>query len=171
MGRSTIVVSPGGYRAVDRFEVEPDASAASYFFAAAAICGGTVRVEGLGVGSLQGDLAFVDVLERMGAGVERGADHVTVTGGAPLRGVEVDMAALSDTAQTLAVVAPFATSPTTIQGIGFIRAKETDRIAAVVTELQQVRHPAPRSCPTASVCTRAHPGRRRCRPTTTIGWR
>jgi 3-phosphoshikimate 1-carboxyvinyltransferase len=136
-GPQTIVVSPGGYRAVDRFEVEPDASAASYFFAAAAICGGTVRVEGLGVGSLQGDLAFVDVLERMGAGVERGADHVTVTGGAPLRGVEVDMAALSDTAQTLAVVAPFASSPTTIRGIGFIRAKETDRIAAVVTELQR----------------------------------
>jgi 3-phosphoshikimate 1-carboxyvinyltransferase len=136
-GLRTIIVSPGGYRSVQRFEVEPDASAASYFFAAAAICGGSVRVEGLGEGSLQGDLAFVDALEQMGATVERGDDHVTVTGGAPLRGIEVDLAASSDTAQTLAVVAPFASSPTTIEGIGFIRAKETDRIAAVVTELRR----------------------------------
>lgn len=136
-GRRIITVPPGSYRAVAHYVVEPDASAASYFFAAAAICGGRVRVEGLGATSLQGDIAFVGALEQMGATVERGADHITVTGGAPLRGVDVDFTDLSDTAQTLAVVAPFASSPTTITGIGFIRAKETDRIAAVVTELRR----------------------------------
>jgi 3-phosphoshikimate 1-carboxyvinyltransferase len=136
-GRRTITVEPGGYRGVERYLVEPDASAASYFFAAAAICGGTVRIDGLGTASLQGDVGFVDVLERMGVGVQRGADHLVVTGGSPLRGVEVDLADLSDTAQTLAVVAPFASSPTTITGIGFIRGKETDRIAAVVAELRR----------------------------------
>lgn len=132
-----IDVRPGGYRAVPNYVVEPDASAASYFFAAAAICGGTVRVEGLGTESLQGDVAFVDALERMGAEVHRAADHLTVTGRGRLRGIDVDFTDLSDTAQTLAVVAPFADAPTTITGIGFIRGKETDRIAAVVTELRR----------------------------------
>jgi 3-phosphoshikimate 1-carboxyvinyltransferase len=132
-----ITVAPGGYTGVERFVVEPDASAASYFFAAAAIVGGTVRVDGLGQDSWQGDLAFVDALEQMGARVERGASSTTVTGSGTLHGVEVDFADLSDTAQTLAVVAPFASSPTTITGIGFIRRKETDRIAATVTELRR----------------------------------
>lgn len=136
-GRRTISVTGSGYRGAGTYAVEPDASAASYFLAAAAICGGTVRVEGLGAGSTQGDVAFVDALEQMGAEVDRGPDHLTVTGGGPLRGVEVDFTDLSDTAQTLAVVAPFASSPTTIGGIGFIRAKETDRIAATVTELRR----------------------------------
>ncbi len=133
----TVSVEPGGYRSPDRYLVEPDASAASYFLAAAAICGGTVRIEGLGSASLQGDVAFVDALEQMGATVERGGDHLRVTGGAQLHGIEVDLADISDTAQTLAMVAPFASSPTTITGIGFIRRKETDRIAATVTELQR----------------------------------
>lgn len=136
-GHRVISVRPGGYRALERYAIEPDASAASYFVAAAAICGGSVRIEGLGTGSLQGDVGFVDVLERMGVTVERGPDHLTVVGGGELRGVEVDLADLSDTAQTLAVVAPFASSPTTITGIGFIRGKETDRIGAVVTELRR----------------------------------
>jgi 3-phosphoshikimate 1-carboxyvinyltransferase len=136
-GRRTISVESGGYRAVERYVVEPDASAASYFFAAAAICGGTVRVDGLGMDSLQGDVAFVDALEQMGCQVERAADHLTVVGASDLRGVEVDFTDISDTAQTLAVVAPFASSPTTITGIGFIRGKETDRIAAVVAELRR----------------------------------
>lgn len=132
-----IVVEPGGYRPVERYQVEPDASAASYFFAAAVIAGGTVRVEGLGQGSTQGDVAFVDALERMGADVERSAGSIRVTGAATLRGIDVDFSDISDTAQTLAVVAPFASSPTTITGIGFIRRKETDRIAATVTELRR----------------------------------
>ena len=134
---ATWTVAPTGYRGA-ALTIEPDASAASYFFAAAAITGGRVRVEGLGASTLQGDLAFVDVLEAMGASVVRGADFTEVTGPARLRGVEVDMGDISDTAQTLAAVAPFADSPTRVTGIGFIRAKETDRVGAVVRELQRL---------------------------------
>ncbi len=105
------VVAPRRYRATDH-AVEPDASAASYFFAAAAICGGRVTVPGLGRASRQGDLRFVELLARMGATVEMTDDATTVTGSAPLHGIEVDMADLSDTAPTLAVVASFASSPT-----------------------------------------------------------
>jgi 3-phosphoshikimate 1-carboxyvinyltransferase len=131
-------VPPVGYRAVDRYAVEPDASAASYFAAAAAVVGGTVRIEGLGRRSLQGDVAFIDVLASMGVEVAWHDDAVEVTGGGPLRGVEVDFSDISDTAQTLAVVAPFAEGPTTVTGIGFIRGKDTDRLAAVVSELQRL---------------------------------
>ncbi len=133
-------VAPGGYLPAD-YVIEPDASAASYFFGAAAIMGGRVTIEGLGTGALQGDVAFVDVLEQMGVTVNRTDTSTEVDarslpeGG--LRGIEVDMAHCSDTAQTLAVVAVFANSPTKVTGIGFIRRKETDRIAAVVTELQR----------------------------------
>jgi 3-phosphoshikimate 1-carboxyvinyltransferase len=130
-------VAPTGYRSTT-YAVEPDASAASYFFAAAAICGGSVTVPGLGHRSVQGDLAFVDVLARMGATVERGDDATTVIGAAPLHGIEANLAELSDTAPTLAVVAAFASTPTRVTGIGFIRAKESDRIAAVVTELRRL---------------------------------
>ncbi len=131
---ATFAVAPGGYRPTG-YEIEPDASAASYFFAAAAICGGRVRVEGLGSGTIQGDLAFVSVLERMGARVEVADGWTEVTGTGVLHGVDVDMSQISDTAQTLAAVAVFAEGPTRATGIGFIRRKETDRIAAVVTEL------------------------------------
>jgi len=133
-----IAVAPTGYRAVAQYSIEPDASAASYFFAAAVICGGRVRVEGFGPRSMQGDLRFVDVLERMGARVTRTAEGIEVSGGGELHGIEIDMGEISDTAQTLAVVAPFASSPTRVTGIGFIRRKETDRIAAVVTELRRL---------------------------------
>jgi 3-phosphoshikimate 1-carboxyvinyltransferase len=129
-------VQPGAYRATD-YAIEPDASAASYLLAAAAIGEGRVTVEGLGTASLQGDVRFADLLERMGARVERTADRITVTGTGTLHGIDVDMADISDTAQTLAAVAVFADSPTRVRGIGFIRKKETDRIAAVVTELRR----------------------------------
>jgi 3-phosphoshikimate 1-carboxyvinyltransferase len=132
----TWVVAPDGYRATS-FTIEPDASAASYAFAVAAITGGTVTVEGLGTGSLQGDVAFVDLLERMGAEVERTATSTTVRGTGALDGIEADMAQISDTAQTLAVVGALAEGPTRVTGIGFIRGKETDRIGAVVTELRR----------------------------------
>jgi 3-phosphoshikimate 1-carboxyvinyltransferase len=131
------VVPEGRYRATT-YAVEPDASAASYFFAAAVLTGGRVTVPGLGRGSLQGDLAFVDVLERMGAVVERGDDGTTVAAGAGLHGVDADLSELSDTAQTLAALAVFADSPTRVRGIGFARGKETDRLAAVVRELRRV---------------------------------
>ncbi len=129
-------VAPGGYRAT-AYAIEPDASAASYFFAAAAIAGGRVVVPGLGTGSLQGDLGFVDVLARMGCEVSVRATETEVRGTGELRGVEADLRDLSDTAQTLAVVAPFATSPTRITGIDFIRNKESDRVGAVATELRR----------------------------------
>lgn len=128
-------VIPGGqtYRG-QTYAIEPDASAASYFFAAAAITGGQVTVEGLTRDSLQGDVALVDCLEQMGCRVEVHADAITVAGG-PLRGIDVDMNAISDTVQTLAAVAVFADGPTTVRGVAHMRHKETDRIAALVTEL------------------------------------
>lgn len=129
-------ISPQTYHGT-RYAVEPDASAASYFFAAAAITGGEVTVEGLSKSSLQGDVHFVDVLERMGCEVTWSADAITVRGGT-LRGVEVDMNAISDTAQTLAAVAVYAQGPTRITNIGHVRHKETDRIAAVATELRRL---------------------------------
>ncbi|MBK9178295.1 MAG: 3-phosphoshikimate 1-carboxyvinyltransferase [Acidimicrobiales bacterium] len=129
-------VAPQRYRARS-YGIEPDASAASYFFAAAAITGGRIRVEGLGRGAVQGDVRVVDVLEAMGATVVRERDAIEVVGPAVLQGVDVDLADLSDTAQTIAAVAVFASTPTRVTGIGFIRRKETDRIAAVVRELRR----------------------------------
>ncbi len=127
-------VAPAAYKP-STVSIEPDASAASYFFAAAAITGGRVRINGLGHSTTQGDLRFVEVLQRMGAEVRMTATSTEVRGTGTLTGVNVDMRNISDTAQTLAVVATFANSPTEITGIGFIRKKETDRIGAVVTEL------------------------------------
>ncbi len=134
--QSSFVVSPGGYTGTD-FAVEPDASAASYFYAAAAICGGSITVEGLGTDSIQGDVVFVDALAAMGCDVEKSPSSIRVTGPA-VHGIDVDFSDISDTAQTLAAVAVFVDSPTRISGIGFIRRKETDRIAAVVTELRRL---------------------------------
>lgn len=129
-------VAPGGYTPA-HYTVEPDASAASYFFAAAAITGGRVTVPGLGLFTLQGDLRFVDVLAQMGAAVDIGKDATTVTSTGELHGIDIDLRDLPDMAQTLAVVAVFADSPTTVRGVGFIRGHETDRIQAVVTELRR----------------------------------
>ena len=129
-----LAVAHGDYAAT-RYAIEPDASAASYFLAAAAITGGRVAVEGLGGDSIQGDVAFAGILERMGARVERSPARIVVSGAGELHGIDVDMSDVSDTAQTLAAVAAFATGPTRVRGIGFIRAKETDRIAAIVAEL------------------------------------
>lgn len=131
------VVPNTGYSAADTL-IEPDASAASYFFAAAALTGGRVTVEGLGTDTIQGDLDFVDVLGSMGATITKEPNRTTVQGPAQLQGVTVDMADISDTAQSLATIAPFASSPTRVTGIGFIRKKETDRIAAVVQELSRL---------------------------------
>jgi len=126
-------IAPQRYRAT-KYDIEPDASAASYFFAAAAVTGGEVTVDGLCRDALQGDVRFVDVLEQMGCRVEWNSDSITVAGGT-LRGVDVDMNAISDTAQTLAAVAVFADGPTRIRNVAHIRHKETDRIAAVAAEL------------------------------------
>ncbi len=119
------------------YAIEPDASAAGYFFAAAAVTGGEVTVEGLSRKSLQGDVAFCECLTRMGCEVRYGADSITVAG-KPLCGIEADMNAISDTVQTLAAVALFAKGPTTVTGVAHIRHKETDRLRAVATELRKL---------------------------------
>ncbi len=129
-------IEPARYQGQD-FAIEPDASAASYFWAAAAIVGGSVLVEGLTRSSLQGDVAFCDCLEQMGCVVEATPNGMRVSGGA-LRGVTVNMNAISDTVQTLAAVALFAQGPTTVHGVGHIRHKETDRIGALATELRKL---------------------------------
>lgn len=131
------VVPPGHYTARD-YQIEPDATAASYFFAAAALTGGRVRVDGLGAGAKQGDLAFVDVLAQMGCTVERAADFVAVRGPEQLRGIDVDLGPISDTAQTLAALAPFASGPVTMSNLAHTRHQETDRLAAVATELRRL---------------------------------
>jgi 3-phosphoshikimate 1-carboxyvinyltransferase len=121
----------------DRYAIEPDASAASYFWATAAITGGRVTVSGLTRKSLQGDVRFVDLLEQMGCRVEECESGITVHGGT-LRGVDVDMNDISDTVMTLGAVACFAKGPTTIRNVAHIRHKETDRIAALAIELRKL---------------------------------
>ena len=129
-------IAPSGYEG-RRYAIEPDASAASYFTAAAAITGGTVRIEGLGRGSMQGDIGFCDALGAMGCTVTWDVDAVKVAGRAA-RGIEIDMNAISDTVPTLAVVALFATGPTAIRNVAHVRDKETDRISDLVRELRRL---------------------------------
>lgn len=120
--------------------VEPDASAATYFWAAAAITGGRVRVEGLTRRSRQGDAQFVDVLARMGCHVYEGVSSLEIEGPAKgrLAGIVVDLNDMPDTVQTLAVAALFANGPTDIRNVANLRVKETDRIAALATELSRL---------------------------------
>ncbi|MGO9265703.1 MAG: 3-phosphoshikimate 1-carboxyvinyltransferase [Candidatus Binataceae bacterium] len=133
-----LIVVPGGqrYHPMD-FAVEPDASGASYFAAAAAV-GGTVTLRGLRQESVQGDTEFFAILEKMGARVTWHPDRVEVTGTGALRGVDVAMNAMPDMVPTLAAIAPFASTPTRIRGVGFIRHHESDRIAALATELRRL---------------------------------
>lgn len=131
-------IRPGRYRAQERCIIESDASAASYFFAAPLICGGTVQVENISRQSKQGDIRFLDILAQMGATIEEGDHGILVTGYSPLRGLDVDLRDIPDTAQTLAAIAPFADSPTRIRGIASARVKETDRVAATCTELARL---------------------------------
>ena len=125
------------YVAPGKFMVEGDASSASYFLAAGAIKGGTVRVTGIGQNCIQGDIRFADVLEAMGAKVVWNDEYVEVTG-APLKGVNMDMNHIPDAAMTIATTALFAEGPTTMTNIYNWRVKETDRLAAMATELQKL---------------------------------
>ena len=132
----------GGQRYQPRiYNVEPDASNASYFFAAAALTGGRVTVQHLHLDSMQGDVQFVRILEQMGCQVAVSDIGITVTGPHQLKGVDVDMRAISDTALTLAAIAPFADSKVTIRNIEHTRWQETDRIHAMVTELRRLGVP------------------------------
>ena len=132
------------YTAQASYRIEPDASGASYFFAAAAITGGRVTVPGLTAEALQGDVRFaLEVLAEMGCTVLSDADGITVIGPPPgrLRGIERDMSAISDTSLTLAAIAPFANSPTVVHNIAHSRLQECDRIRAACTELTRLGVP------------------------------
>ena len=131
------VISPTGYRN-SRYEIEPDASAASYFFAAAAISGGSITVEGLGSQSIQGDKGFVDIVEKMGAKVVRSDNALSVTGTGSLIGIDASMKEISDTVPTLAAIAPLASGPTVISDVAFIAEKESDRVTALISELRKI---------------------------------
>ena len=126
------------YRSPGEVMVEGDASSASYFLAAAAIAGGTVRVYGVGANSVQGDKRFAEVLEAMGASVTYGPTYIEVTRGATLKAVDMDMNHIPDAAMTIATTALFAEGTTAIRNIYNWRVKETDRLSAMATELKKV---------------------------------
>ncbi|NED82298.1 3-phosphoshikimate 1-carboxyvinyltransferase [Streptomyces sp. SID11233] len=136
-GGNVFTVPPGGYRATG-YAVEPDASTASYFFAAAALTGGEVTVPGLGTGALQGDLGFVGVLRRMGAEVRTTAESTTVRSTGTLHGLTVNMRDISDTMPTLAAIAPYASGPVRIEDVGNTRVKECDRLEACAGNLRRM---------------------------------
>ena len=120
------------------FAIEPDASNASYFLAAPAVTGGRITVEGIGTDSIQGDVRFVDLLERMGCTIERAADALTVEGppaGTKLKALDVGLNAMPDMVQTVAVLALFADGPTRVSNVANLRLKETDRLGALAHEL------------------------------------
>ncbi|WP_447722826.1 3-phosphoshikimate 1-carboxyvinyltransferase [Edwardsiella tarda] len=125
------------YQAAGDYLVEGDASSASYFLAGAAIAGGTVRVTGIGRHSMQGDIHFADVLERMGAHIEWGDDYIACSRDR-LHGIDMDMNTIPDAAMTIATTALFAEGPTTLRNIANWRVKETDRLAAMACELRKV---------------------------------
>lgn len=137
ISETEIVVPAGRYERTD-FTIEPDASSASYPFAMAAVAGGRVQVRGLHRTSAQGDAVFADVLAHMGCTVTGRVDGLVVERAIdlPLRGIEIDMADISDLVPTLAAVAVTASTPTTITGVGFIRAKESDRLGDLAAELR-----------------------------------
>ncbi len=137
-GYKHFVVHPNSYSLIPNYPIESDASAASYFFAAPAICGGTVKVENISRKSVQGDIAFLDVLIQMGCVVTESDNSITVHRPSSIVGLDIDMRDIPDTAQTLAAIAPFATSPTRIRGIASARVKETDRVSATCTELKRL---------------------------------
>ncbi|MFM8875299.1 MAG: 3-phosphoshikimate 1-carboxyvinyltransferase [Anaerolineae bacterium] len=135
---SRFTIHPSHYSPLSSYAIESDASAASYFFAAPAICGGTVKVENISRKSVQGDVGFLDVLQKMGCVITESENSIMVHGPSSIVGVDVDMRDIPDTAQTLAAVAPFADSPTRIRGIASARVKETDRVHATCVELDRL---------------------------------
>jgi 3-phosphoshikimate 1-carboxyvinyltransferase len=137
-GYNRFLINPAVYGSPRIYQIESDASAASYFFAAPAICGGSICVKNINRKSLQGDIGFLEVLGKMGCDIAEKNNSINVTGPDDLIGVDVDMRDISDTAQTLAAIAPFAKSPTRIRGIKSSRMKETDRVSATCAELDKM---------------------------------
>ncbi len=133
------IIIPQGHYEGQRYAIEPDASSATYFQALAAIHPGSkIKIEGLGRRSLQGDIGFAEVLQKMGAKTALANDSIEITGPDSLQGIDVDMSAMPDAAMTLAVVALFADGRTTIRGLHTLRVKETDRLTALQTELTKL---------------------------------
>ena len=132
-------VYPDPYRAIENYAVEADASGASYFLALGALTGGPVTVAGVGSESLQGDVAFADALQHMGARVEKTADTITVSreAGTVLGGITIDCTDIPDAAMTFVPMALVANSPVRLTGIGSWRVKETDRLAAMAAEMRK----------------------------------
>ena len=126
------------YRSPDTIHVEGDASSASYFLAAGAIAGGPVRVEGVSQDSIQGDVRFVEALQQMGAVISFGDNWIECRSEGPLKAIDADFNHIPDAAMTIAIVALYADGPSTLRNIGSWRVKETDRIAAVATELRKL---------------------------------
>lgn len=137
-GYKRFTIHPSSFFPLSSYSIESDASAASYFFAAPALCGGAVRVENISRNSRQGDIAFLDILEQMGSMIYEDENSIEIRCAQNLSGIDVDMRDIPDTAQTLAVLAPFASSPTRIRGIASARLKETDRIHATCVELTRL---------------------------------
>ena len=138
-GWSIFDVPAKRYSSPGEIRVEGDASSASYFLAAGAIGGGPVRVEGVGRGSIQGDIRFAEVLERMGASIAMGENWIEASaGGGGLKAIDADLNHIPDAAMTAAVAALFAQGPSTLRNIGSWRVKETDRIAAMASELRKL---------------------------------
>jgi 3-phosphoshikimate 1-carboxyvinyltransferase len=137
-GWSKFAIPASSYASPGKIYVEGDASSASYFLSAGAIGGGPVRVEGVGRQSIQGDVRFTEVLERMGAQVSFGEDWIECSGRAPLRAIDMDLNHIPDAAMTAAVMALFADGPSRLRNIASWRVKETDRLAAMAAELRKL---------------------------------
>ena len=131
---NTYLVRPGQQYQAREYQVEPDVSAACYFYAIAAVTESEVKVKHVHSSTTQGDIRFLKVLQQMGCRQREEEDGIVVAGG-PLKGVHVDMGDFSDQTMTLAAIAPFADGDTVIDGVGHIRGQESDRIRGIVTEL------------------------------------
>ena len=136
-GYRSFFIKAGQRDLPQKYRIEGDASNASYFFSTAAVCRGKVKVKNLNPDTIQGDIGFLDILERMGCRVNRGRDWIEVLGG-ELHGIEIDMNERPDLVPTLAVTAAFALGKTVIQNIGHLRFKESDRIHALAMELSKM---------------------------------
>lgn len=136
-GYHSFFIGAGQRYLPQKYRIEGDASNASYFFSAAAVCSGRVKVENLNPATIQGDIGFLEILERMGCRVTRGSDSVEVLGG-ELHSIEMDMNEMPDLVPTLAVTAAFARGKTVVENIGHLRFKESDRLHALAVELSKM---------------------------------
>ncbi len=138
-GWAAFTIPPGQmYKSPGRIHVEGDASSASYFLAAGAIAGGPVRVEGVGRASIQGDVRFVESLQQMGATITMGENWIEAKANGPLKAIDADFNHIPDAAMTIAVAALYADGTSTLRNIASWRVKETDRLAAMATELRKL---------------------------------